>query len=129
MSNTKEKVKTLDEILSECGISKNTESEFRLVLWNDDFNSFEWVIICLIGILSFTPEEAEKSAWLSGCGTLDETLSTTTALKLSKSTRVFKLELSIKRTPPVDVRVPVTAPIAKLKIGSSPVFFKFIVNL
>ena len=63
MSNTKQDTKTLEEILSECGISTNEESEFRLILWNDDFNSFEWVIICLMGIVKFTFENAEKSAW------------------------------------------------------------------
>ena len=63
MGNTKEETKTLEEILSECGISTNVEKEFRLVLWNDDFNSFEWVIVCLMGFMNFTYENAEKSAW------------------------------------------------------------------
>jgi ATP-dependent Clp protease adaptor protein ClpS len=59
----KEGIKTLDEILSECGISTNEDKEFRLILWNDDFNSFEWVITCLMGFMRFTYEDAEKSAW------------------------------------------------------------------
>ena len=63
MGNTKEDTKTLEEILSECGISTNEEPECKLILWNDDFNSFEWVITCLIGFLNFTFENAEKSAW------------------------------------------------------------------
>jgi len=63
MSNTKEDTKTLDEILSECGVSLNTETEYRLILWNDDHNSFEWVIACLMGFLNFSYENAEKSAW------------------------------------------------------------------
>lgn len=63
MSNVKEKTKTLEEILSEAGISTNTEKEKKLILWNDDHNSFEWVILCLVSFLGFSPEKAEKSAW------------------------------------------------------------------
>lgn len=58
---TKEDTKTLEEILKESGIS--TSKEHKLILWNDDHNSFEWVEYCLITLLSFTPEKAEKSAW------------------------------------------------------------------
>jgi ATP-dependent Clp protease adaptor protein ClpS len=58
---TKEDTKTLEEILEESGIS--TAKEYKLVLWNDDHNSFEWVEYCLITILKFTPTAAEKSAW------------------------------------------------------------------
>ena len=63
MSEVKENTKTLEEILSEYGISTNSEQESRLILWNDDHNSFEWVIICLVTYLGFTPEKAENSAW------------------------------------------------------------------
>ena len=61
MSNIKENTKTLDEILAESGISSETES--KLVLWNDDHNSFEHVIECLIVFLKFTAKRAEASAW------------------------------------------------------------------
>jgi ATP-dependent Clp protease adaptor protein ClpS len=61
MDNTKIKSKTLEEILEESGISPNSNSQ--LVLWNDDHNSFEWVILCLHTLLSFTLENAEKTAW------------------------------------------------------------------
>ena len=63
MGNVKEDTKTLDEILEDSGISVNSEQEYRLILWNDNFNSFEWVIICLVALLNFTPEKAENSAW------------------------------------------------------------------
>jgi ATP-dependent Clp protease adaptor protein ClpS len=63
MSNVKENTKTLEEILAESGISTNSEHEYRLILWNDDHNSFEWVILCLISFLGFTTEKAEASAW------------------------------------------------------------------
>lgn len=61
MSDVKEKTKTLEEILSEAGIS--TEETKKLILWNDDHNSFEWVIYCLVTLLGFTYEKAEKTAW------------------------------------------------------------------
>ena len=63
MSDIKEETKTLEEILSECGISSESEQNFRLILWNDDHNSFDWVILCLISFLGFSYEDAEKSAW------------------------------------------------------------------
>ena len=63
MSDVKEDTKTLEEILAESGISTNSEEEFRLILWNDDHNSFEWVIFCLMTLIQFTFEKAEKAAW------------------------------------------------------------------
>jgi len=58
---TKEDTKTLEEILEESGIS--TSKEYKLILYNDEHNSFEWVIYCLCLYLQFTPERAENSAW------------------------------------------------------------------
>jgi ATP-dependent Clp protease adaptor protein ClpS len=63
MSDTKEETKTLEEILAESGISTSSEDVCKLVLWNDDHNSFEWVIYCLVTILQFTLDKAEKAAW------------------------------------------------------------------
>jgi len=63
MNKTKEDTKTLIEILEESGISPNLEKECKLVLWNDDVNSFPWVISCLMVLLNFSLEDAEKSAW------------------------------------------------------------------
>jgi ATP-dependent Clp protease adaptor protein ClpS len=63
MGDIKERTKTLEEILEESGISSNLEEQSKLVLWNDDVNSFEWVIFCLMNILNFSYEDAEKSAW------------------------------------------------------------------
>ena len=63
MSNVKEDTKTLEEILAESGIASSTQEESKLVLWNDDHNSFEWVIYCLVTMLGFTLEKGEQSAW------------------------------------------------------------------
>jgi ATP-dependent Clp protease adaptor protein ClpS len=54
--------KTLKEILDESNISFNMESS-KLILWNDDINSFQLVIYCLIVYLGFTPEKAESTAY------------------------------------------------------------------
>lgn len=48
---------TLEEILA--GIKAN----HRLILWNDDVNTFEHVIHCLVKYLDYNPNQAEKIAW------------------------------------------------------------------
>jgi len=57
------KTKSLEDILSENGISSNTEEEYKLILWNDDVNSFEWVITCLMAYLKFSFERGQASAY------------------------------------------------------------------
>lgn len=37
---------------------------YHLVVWNDDVNTFEWVIETLIDICKHEPEQAEQCAWL-----------------------------------------------------------------
>ncbi|MBU3744421.1 MAG: ATP-dependent Clp protease adaptor ClpS [Sediminibacterium sp.] len=37
---------------------------FHLVVWNDEVNTFEWVIETLIDICKHEPEQAEQCAWL-----------------------------------------------------------------
>jgi len=48
---------TLEEILA--GI----KATHRLILWNDDVNTFEHVIYCLIKYLDYSEPQAEKIAW------------------------------------------------------------------
>ena len=59
MSETQvqEETFTLDEILS--SIKRN----HRLILWNDDTNTFDHVINCLVKYLDYTESQAEKIAW------------------------------------------------------------------
>lgn len=57
-----EETKTLEEILAENGIETDSEQQHKLVLWNDDVNSFDWVIICLATLLKFPVDKAEKTA-------------------------------------------------------------------
>ena len=37
---------------------------FSLIMWNDEVNTFEWVIMTLIDICSHTEEQAEQCAML-----------------------------------------------------------------
>ncbi|MBC7913244.1 MAG: ATP-dependent Clp protease adaptor ClpS [Pyrinomonadaceae bacterium] len=48
---------TLEEILA--GIKPS----HRLILWNDDINTFEHVIHCLVKYLDYGDKQAEKIAW------------------------------------------------------------------
>ena len=48
---------TLDEILA--GIKQTN----KLILWNDDFNTFEHVISCLIKYLDYNEPQSEMIAW------------------------------------------------------------------
>lgn len=39
-----------------------TEELHNLVVWNDDVNTFDWVIASLMDICEHSPEQAEQSA-------------------------------------------------------------------
>ena len=54
--------KELEDIMVDDVISSGQQSE--LVVLNDDYNTFEWVIECFIDILDHTSEQAEQSAWI-----------------------------------------------------------------
>lgn len=59
MSNpaVQEETFTLEEILAA------TKHSHRLILWNDEVNSFDHVIHCLIKYLDYTEHQAEQIAW------------------------------------------------------------------
>ncbi|TDS16014.1 ATP-dependent Clp protease adaptor ClpS [Sphingobacterium paludis] len=54
---TEQETFTLEEILAAVKTSN------RLVLWNDEINTFEHVIECLIKHLQYTEPQAEQIAW------------------------------------------------------------------
>jgi ATP-dependent Clp protease adaptor protein ClpS len=56
-TQTKEEAFTLEEILT------SLRTTHRLVLWNDDVNTFEHVIWCMMQYLSYNETQAEKIAW------------------------------------------------------------------
>jgi len=48
---------TLEEILA------GLKEMHRLILWNDEVNTFEHVIYCMIKYLDYSQPQAEKIAW------------------------------------------------------------------
>ena len=48
----------LEDILMEENVSHGATSE--LVVYNDDYNTFEWVIECFVEVLSHSSEQAEQ---------------------------------------------------------------------
>lgn len=56
-TEVQEETYTLEEILA------SVRNSNRLVLWNDDVNTFEHVIHCLVKYLQYTSSQAEKIAW------------------------------------------------------------------
>lgn len=57
-TDVQEETFTLEEILAV--VKKNN----RLVLWNDDVNTFDHVIHCLMKYLKYSESQAEKIAWV-----------------------------------------------------------------
>lgn len=52
----------LDEIALDEVVGRGLES--NLIIWNDDYNTFEWVIICLITLLGHEAMQAEQCAMI-----------------------------------------------------------------
>ena len=48
----------------ETDVLTDVEEPCRLIMWNDEVNTFEWVIETLIDVCGHTPEQAEQCAWL-----------------------------------------------------------------
>lgn len=56
-TQVQEETFTLDEILSSLKVMH------RLILWNDEINTFEHVIYCLMKYLDYSENQAEKIAF------------------------------------------------------------------
>lgn len=56
-TQVQEETLTLEEVLSALKVSHH------LILWNDDTNTFEHVIHCLVKYLDYTDKQAERIAW------------------------------------------------------------------
>lgn len=56
-TEVQEETYSLEEILS------SVKNSSRLILWNDEINTFEHVIHCLVKYLQYTGAQAEKIAW------------------------------------------------------------------
>ena len=46
------------------GIKNKTDAPCSLIVWNDEVNTFDWVIKTLIEICGHSPEQAEQCAML-----------------------------------------------------------------
>lgn len=55
---------TEEHQLSELLQDSETGTQSVIVLYNDDINTFDWVIHCLIKYCKHQPEQAEQCAWL-----------------------------------------------------------------
>ncbi len=55
---TQEETFTLDEVLAVLSPTN------QLILWNDDTNTFDHVIGCLVKHLQYSSTQAEKIAWI-----------------------------------------------------------------
>lgn len=49
-----------EEVLLEEAVDTGTGTVAEIVVYNDDVNTFDWVIQCLTEILDHTPEQAEQ---------------------------------------------------------------------
>lgn len=56
-------VETQQEAFSLAEILASLKENHRLILWNDDINTFDHVIYCLMHHLQYTESQAEKIAW------------------------------------------------------------------
>jgi len=54
--------KELEDILVDDVISSGEQAQ--IIVLNDDYNTFEWVIECFVEILKHSSEQAEQSAWI-----------------------------------------------------------------
>ena len=56
-TETEEQTLTLEELLA------GFKEMHRLILWNDDVNTFDHVINCMMKYLDYTEPQAERIAW------------------------------------------------------------------
>ena len=59
----KDKTDTYTDSLEETDVLTLTEETCNLVVWNDDVNTFEWVIETLMEVCSHNREQAEQCAY------------------------------------------------------------------
>ncbi|KYP14015.1 ATP-dependent Clp protease adaptor ClpS [Flavihumibacter sp. CACIAM 22H1] len=50
------------EFKVEVDVLTDTGTPYQLIVWNDEVNTFDWVIETLISVCGHTPEQAEQCA-------------------------------------------------------------------
>ena len=58
------KTNTHTKELVETDVLTDVEEPCRLIMWNDEVNTFEWVIETLIDLCDHTQEQAQQCAWI-----------------------------------------------------------------
>ena len=58
----KESVDT--DVLELIDVETKTTSPYQIIVWNDDVNTFEWVIETLVEVCGHTYEQAEQCAYI-----------------------------------------------------------------
>jgi ATP-dependent Clp protease adaptor protein ClpS len=53
-----------EQIQEDIDVLEEVENMCKLIVWNDEVNSFEWVIKTLIVVCGHTPEQAEQCAMI-----------------------------------------------------------------
>lgn len=48
----------------EADVLTDLEEPYQLIVWNDEVNTFEWVIQTLMEVCGHSEEQAEQCAWL-----------------------------------------------------------------
>lgn len=61
-SQQKPDIERLEELVVDV-LTKNDEP-YNLIVWNDEVNTFEWVIVTLVEICKHTREQAEQCAMI-----------------------------------------------------------------
>lgn len=51
-----------EQLLEE--IQTDKDDPYQLVVWNDDVNTFDWVIVTLMEVCHHTYEQASQCAWI-----------------------------------------------------------------
>lgn len=54
----------LTEEMTEVATDSGVDDICQLIVWNDEVNTFEWVIETLIDVCGHTPEQAEQCAFI-----------------------------------------------------------------
>ena len=57
------KLNTLTDSRAETDVLTSTEEFCSLIVWNDEVNTFEWVIETLIEVCGHSPEQAEQCSY------------------------------------------------------------------
>lgn len=65
MANIKSDTRTSE--WEETGILTEVEDPFNLIVWNDNVNTFEWVIETLIEVCGHSQEQAEQCSYIIHC--------------------------------------------------------------